>query len=130
MLTRRRRNRKTFSISVQNTTYNGKRQRGVYSNELIPKGSIIELCPIIVIPGKEQPEALEGYVYGHTDDKHVALALGFGSLYNHSSTPNAKAKNTGKYVRIRALQDIHPGEQILINYGYTKEEFEIFNIEA
>ncbi|MFN5732282.1 MAG: SET domain-containing protein-lysine N-methyltransferase, partial [Planctomyces sp.] len=52
----------------------------------------------------------------------VALALGFGALYNHSFTPNARYDDAGRQVKeFRALRDIQPGEEITINYNGTED---------
>ena len=52
------------------------------------------------------------------DDDHVAVALGFGSLYNHSYSPNARYEdwepNKKRYV---AITDIAAGEEVTINYN-------------
>jgi SET domain-containing protein len=54
-----------------------------------------------------------------------AIILGYGSLYNHSYSPNAKfTKNSGeKILRFVATRDIKKGEEILINYkGESKND--------
>ena len=48
----------------------------------------------------------------------VALALGYGSLYNHSYRPNARYDDIGQLTKIfTALRDIPPGEEITVNYN-------------
>jgi hypothetical protein len=48
----------------------------------------------------------------------VALALGYGSLYNHSYRPNARYDDVGPQTKeFTALQDIQPGEEITVNYN-------------
>ena len=49
----------------------------------------------------------------------VALALGYGSLYNHSSEPNCiywTIKDEG-VIEFVALVDIQAGEEIRVNYN-------------
>lgn len=60
----------------------------------------------------------EGYVF-NWGESSTALALGFGSLYNHSFTPNATTLETADELVITALRDIDPGEEIFINYTGT-----------
>ena len=97
--------------------------RGVYCREDISAGSIIEIGPVIVIPSHEvdiiHHTDLHDYyfVWGHDDDQ-AAIALGYGSLYNHADFPNASyvldlAENT---IDIRAIKNITAGEEITINY--------------
>ena len=46
------------------------------------------------------------------------LALGFGSLYNHSYRPNARYDDVGPQAKsFTALRDIAPGEEITVNYN-------------
>ena len=48
----------------------------------------------------------------------VALALGYGSLYNHSFAPNARYDDEGRQVKVySAIRDIAAGEEITINYN-------------
>ena len=53
-----------------------------------------------------------------------ALALGFGSLYNHSYAPNARYLpdfdlNILEFVAVR---DIQPGEEICVNYNLDPDD--------
>jgi SET domain-containing protein len=52
-------------------------------------------------------------------DGDAALALGYGSLYNHSGTPNAEyVKDTANdVVMVRAVAAIGPGEEITFTYS-------------
>ena len=62
---------------------------------------------------------LNYYVYPWRSTRGAAIALGFGSIYNHSYSPNADWKqnfrdNTMVY---RALKQIKKGEEITVNYN-------------
>jgi hypothetical protein len=48
-----------------------------------------------------------------------ALALGWGSLYNHSFCPNAIYQKDleGAKIRFVALRFIAPNEEVLVNYN-------------
>jgi SET domain-containing protein len=46
------------------------------------------------------------------------VALGYGSLYNHSYSPNARYLDVGRMTKaFISLRDIAPGEEITINYN-------------
>ena len=99
---------------------------GVFAVSRFAGGEIIETAPIILITATEWPHieptvlALYIYNFGPTaDEEHAAIALGYGSLYNHSYEPNAKyIKNWDEQViRLIAVRDIQPGEEITINYN-------------
>jgi hypothetical protein len=95
--------------------------RGVFATRAIARGEVIEACPMLVVDD-EQGEALaigaEGYVFGWGDGA-TALALGYGSLYNHSFTPNATTLETPDELVVTALDDIAADEEIFINYTGT-----------
>ena len=104
--------------------------RGVYARDFIPKGNINEVCQLLIFPLKSVPEELEGYVYEYTKGK-VALALGNGSLYNHSDKSNARFyfNYQKKLLYIEAKRAIAPGEEITLNYGYDKATRKRFGIK-
>lgn len=107
----------------------GDNQRGVFANYVIKEGQIIEEAPALVIP-KEQADTvhsttLQDYVFEWGDDgKELALALGYGSLYNHSYEPNAYYEQDfdNNVFEIVAHRDIPKGEEITINYNGTPED--------
>jgi uncharacterized protein len=102
--------------------WTAKKGRGVFARERIPKGSVIETAPIVTIPvqevfGSAQSAKLSEYVF-NLDGGVVAIALGYGSLYNHSYEPNAEYFFSGRLVQVfRAIRNITPGEEITINYN-------------
>ena len=107
-----------------------KKGRGVFAVSRLACGEIIETAPVILIPAAEwphiEPTVLAFYIYNFgptAEEEHAAIALGYGSLYNHSYTPNAKyTKNWDEQViRFVALSDIEPGEEITINYNGAPE---------
>ncbi|KRE55829.1 SET domain-containing protein [Paenibacillus sp. Soil750] len=95
--------------------------RGIFATENIKKGDLIESAPIIVVTKKEWEEMresiLKNYVYRWGEDK--AIALGYGGLYNHSFTPNARyiSNINNLTIDFSAYKDIKAGEEILINYN-------------
>ena len=56
--------------------------------------------------------------------EHTAIALGYGSLYNHSYTPNAMFTNNIDNLSIDfyAIADIDDGQEITINYNEDSED--------
>src|SRR5690606_31276913 len=102
-------------IEVKRTKQKG---RGVFARTFIPQDAIIERVPVLVIPSEDiESSDLANYafVWGA---RTVAIALGFGSLYNHSYTPNARYEDENPRVKtFIALRDIQPGEEITVNYN-------------
>lgn len=101
-----------------------KKGRGVYCLEDILKDSLIEICPVLVIPAKEvdiihHTELHDYYfIWGDHDDQ-AAIALGYGSLYNHSYRPNADYIYDLDHdaIEIHAIRNIPAGREITINYN-------------
>jgi uncharacterized protein len=93
--------------------------RGVFARRRIRKGEIIERVPVIVLPAEESESGpvLSNYCFAWGKGT-VALALGYGSLYNHSYRPNARYDDVGPRTKeFTALRDIEPGEEITVNYN-------------
>ena len=96
--------------------------RGVYALRPFAAGEVIERCPVVVVSAEEsrtiQRTTLGRYTYFWGDDE-AAVALGFGSLYNHSDDPNAVTRRLEHELLIElvALRPIAVGEEICHNYG-------------
>lgn len=94
---------------------------GVFAAREIRAGELVECCPALVCPAGEEEllgaTALRG-LYFTWRNEAVAVALGFGSLYNHSWRPNARyeLKYRARLVRFLAVRTIAEGEEITINY--------------
>ena len=53
----------------------------------------------------------------------MALALGYGSLYNHSYQPNARYDDESGQTKVfTAIRDIEAGEEITVNYNGEPED--------
>ena len=68
--------------------------RGVFTSKEISEGDLIEVCPVIVISKAELPilhkTILHDYYFLWGEEMtDCAIALGYGSLYNHAVHPNA-----------------------------------------
>jgi len=98
--------------------------RGVYARRDIKKDEIIEKCPIIEVPKRDMANLRESilvtyFFYFGKNKERLAVALGFGSIYNHTYKPNAKykIKHTEKTIDFIALNDIKKDEEITVNYN-------------
>ena len=94
---------------------------GVFAAHPFVAGELVECCPVIVCPPPEEAlveqTRLRGLYFTWKDDA-VAVALGYGSLYNHSWEPNAayELDHRRRVVRFRAVQAIATGDEVTINY--------------
>lgn len=99
--------------------------RGVYAKRDVKKNEIIEKCPIIDISKHDMANLSESFLvtyffyFGKNKEK-LAVALGFGSIYNHTYTPNAKykIKQKERTIDFVALKDIKKDDEITFNYKY------------
>lgn len=93
----------------------------MFAGRAFEPGDVIECCPVIVCPAGEEAlleqTQLRG-LYFHWDDDAVALALGFGSLYNHTWSSNARYETDvdASVVRFVCVRPIAAGDEITINY--------------
>lgn len=101
------------------------RGRGVFARRAIAAGELIEVCPVIILGGADEQELLDRtrlYNYYFAWGEHpelAAVALGYGSLYNHSYHANADhvCDVARGEIRISAHRAIRKDEEITINYG-------------
>jgi len=97
--------------------------RGVFCGREIPEGSLIEICPVIRIPAKDMEHLKATALYDYyfewgASNLEGAIALGSGSIYNHSTNPNAKylADYENDELQIWAIKEIEAGTEITFNY--------------
>jgi len=114
--------------------------RGVFACHELCQGEIVEIAPVVLIPLNTQPFPVQirRLVYNWSKTQ-VALALGCGSLYNHSDQPNLTFKRDVENLTIifSALREIQLRDQLTISYDYTgsgenpreKSWFEIHKVE-
>lgn len=98
--------------------------RGIFATRDIQKGELLEESHIILVPKEEykylKKTVLSNYFFWWRKDKtECAIALGYGSLFNHSYTPNATYKfiRKNKTINFYAYTDIKAGEEIFVNYN-------------
>ena len=107
-------------IYVAQSSFGGS---GVFARKAISKGQLIEMCPVIVIPSDQraqlQQPPLSRYLLDW-ENNQGAIALGFGSLYKQSTTPNAYLINNSPVERIQiyALNNISQDDEITLCYDH------------
>lgn len=95
--------------------------RGVFTAESIPSGTVVELAPVIVLSGQERQLIHRTHLHDYYfvwEDERAAIALGYGSLYNHADHPNLDFRMDYDFHQIRfaAANDIAVGDELTINY--------------
>jgi len=98
--------------------------RGLVATFDIPARTLIHIAPCIPISRKEYEmhmrfTVLEHYLFNGTNGNKL-LALGYGSLFNHSGRPNVdyRIDMEGQCVRyFSGLHTIRKGEELCITYG-------------
>ena len=130
----RRDNRDFFiseKIEVKKTENMG---LGVFAKEKILKGTVVESCHVIIFNRNifkdfkrtyETDHMLKDYVF-YWKNAEAAVALGYGSIYNHSNDPNAMWRPSFAFsserrdpprIHFTAIKDIEAGEQIFTHYN-------------
>lgn len=97
--------------------------RGVFAKRDIRKGEVVETCPVIEIPTHDvsavNKSILLTYFFFHGKKKEkIWLALGYGSLYNHSYTANVMyiINERNGTIDFVALSDIAKDSEITFDY--------------
>ena len=111
--------RQTDLIEVRRIRSKG---RGVFARQPIPAETVIERVPMLIFSGTELEAELADYAFEWAPGK-VGLAMGYGSIYNHSFAPNAYYTDDGPQIKSYiALRDIEAGEEITINYNADPDD--------
>ncbi len=112
-----------FNVEIRKTNDKG---RGVFATKKFIAAEVIEECPIIFIDESDeiniQKTILGKYIY-EWNKNDGAIILGYGSIYNHSYTPNAEYIRDFKNNKLiyKAIKNISIDEEITVNYnGETK----------
>ena len=97
---------------------------GVFAKEDIMEGEVFEECPILTLPIEkgEVTSLLIDYRFNWpqgNDWQEQVLALGYGSLYNHSNDPNAfwVSDIENRIFKFVSNREIKQGEEIFVWYG-------------
>jgi len=102
------------NITIQPSLLGG---RGIFAIQPYKRGDIIEICPCVRVNNNMTRGRIGDYTFQY-DDTTSLVVFGYGSIYNHKSTPNAYYSIVNKcQMEIVAKEDIHIGEEICISYG-------------
>ncbi len=122
----------SYSIELKKTSSRG---RGVFALKDFAVGEIIETAPALTFTPKErkllEKTAMNSYIYPWRSTRSAAVVFGYGSIYNHSYTPNADWKQNFKTVSMvyRAIKPIKAGEEITVNYNGEPDDMTPINWE-
>ncbi|KAG0055191.1 hypothetical protein BGZ83_009367 [Gryganskiella cystojenkinii] len=107
------------SLAIQDC---GPKGRGIVTRKPIPSRTVIDISPILLFPAGEytahgQYTQLDHYTYRWQGG--MALALGLGSMFNHSNKPNVGFQRdfANKVIRYTTLREIKENEELCISYG-------------
>jgi SET domain-containing protein len=105
------------------------RGRGVFAARWFQAGDVIEVCPVIALSSADAAKLDDTQLYNYyfgwgAENKGAAIALGFGSLYNHSYDPNANYRKSeaDSTISVIAVKPIAPDDEILIKYNFGDTE--------
>ena len=97
--------------------------RGLIAGRSFQEDEVIMRNPVLVIPPDDwdlvQATILVDYCFiWHDDSEDAAVALGLGSLLNHSYSPNviSQKRLRDRVIEFIALRDIEEGEEVTLNY--------------
>ncbi|MEY2918526.1 MAG: hypothetical protein RIS73_2240 [Bacteroidota bacterium] len=98
--------------------------RGVFTNEDIAAGTVIEISPVIIMHKDDRihldKTLLHDYIFewGHNKDK-CCMALGYIPMYNHSYKSNCDyiMDYDDEVIFIQTVNAIKSGEELTINYN-------------
>ena len=111
---------------IKSSPHIGRSARGVFARRAFRPGDVIEITPVILIPNTQRAlirqTVLENYVFDWGGGS-TAVALGYGSLYNHAYDPNAHYCQDidRKTLEFSAIRDIAAGDEITVNYNGSSE---------
>lgn len=101
--------------------------RGVFARESIPADTLIEVSPVLIVSNEEYIQhtlnktIFESYLFTWSRAGEYALALGLGSLFNHSDTgPNVSyvLDKVNHCIRYSTKRPIKENEELCIFYGH------------
>lgn len=101
------------------------RGQGVFCTVDLQAGEEIEVCPVIICPPEDRQHIDKTHLYNYyflwgEEQQHIAIALGYGSVYNHSYEPNARYETyfEDALIRFVAIKDIPADTEITVNYNH------------
>jgi len=126
-------------IIIKQSTIHG---RGVFANQDIQEGEIVERCPTIALGFRSRYHSdpqIYRYLYGQpmcpcneckTHGFIFHMVLGYGMIYNHQDNANTtwKFDYANSIADVIANRDIKKGDEIFVDYG-TKYFHDMEKIE-
>ncbi|WFC99172.1 tRNA-specific adenosine deaminase subunit tad3 [Malassezia yamatoensis] len=101
--------------------------RGVFASKNIARNVVIEVSPVLLFDPTEYGDhgrytVLDSYTFvweKREKGSTMALALGLGSLFNHSSNPNIsyELNKSAQCIHYRTAREISAGDELCISYG-------------
>jgi uncharacterized protein len=113
------------SHSVIFTVGHGTKGRGLFATADIPPRTLIHIAPCINVLQSEYDQhmrhtVLEHYLFNDVTTGNKLLALGYGSLFNHSNRPNVnyRIRSSNQCIEYTSgHQMILAGNELCISYG-------------
>ncbi|MEO7175761.1 MAG: SET domain-containing protein [Saprospiraceae bacterium] len=103
--------------------------RGIFCADTIESGELLEICPVIVLSSSDRmsihsTRLHDFYFSWDANEQKAAIALGFGSLFNHSANPNVgyDMDFDNQLIHFYSLRLIEAGEELLIDYMQGERE--------
>lgn len=100
------------------------RGRGIFTSSSIPKGTIVEVAPVIVMKTQDRifldKTLLHDYIFEWDMLKGLCcMALGYVPIYNHSYVSNCEYEMDLDHetISIKTVRSIAKGEELFINYN-------------
>jgi SET domain-containing protein len=107
------------------------RGRGVFATRNLKRGTIIENAPVILVPRAESIDAqmsfLNRYLFQTENRRACVIGLGWVSMINHSDKPNCNFFANSVMLTIKTTRGIKKGEELYIDYGWSKSDWEYLN---
>ena len=107
------------------------RAKGVFTTDKISEGTVIEIAPMLVLPEIDNLLIDKTHLYNYyflwgKENKQFAIALGYGSIYNHSFQPNVAYKMDfeNETITFVAWRNIEKDEELFINYNGDEDSNE------
>jgi SET domain-containing protein len=108
-------------LNIKSTINKG---RGVFTNEKIAAGTVIEESPVIVMSAEDRKlldkTLLHDYIFewGVSKDK-CCMALGLVPMYNHSYQSNCEyfMDFEDESIQVKTVREVAVGEELTINYN-------------